>query len=283
MYIVCIIWPTKDDSLHLKFVLVPKKLVSWITPIISALQTYEGTCVCAFLTGIRKSRALKLKVQRITQEIQMPTVIEKNIKNSLQETRCRRKARDFRITAKLVHIKVVEIFFLFSILEIFGFDIMFWKISSLNSFRSPLKLVQSFKIMLSLIPYSFMHPMSLVQSFAVLCRIVQAFADFCRLLQAFADFCRLLQTFADFCRLVDVYGRIWSVQNSTRVFFQTYLAYKAFLQHLGPNNNKKIPTPLDLCAFDSLMQPWAVLDSLRHQFYIKILQYCKILCSSVHI
>ena len=280
MYIVCIIWPTKDDSLHLKFVLVPKKLVSWITPIISALQTYEGTCVCAFLTGIRKSRALKLKVQRITQEIQMPTVIEKNIKNSLQETRCRRKARDFRITAKLVHIKVVEIFFLFSILEIFGFDIMFWKISSLNSFRSPLKLVQSFKIMLSLIPYSFMHPMSLVQSFAVLCRIVQAFADFCRLLQTFADFCRLLQTFADLLTCMVVFG----LYRIVLVFFsRLILPYKAFLQHLGPNNNKKIPTPLDLCAFDSLMQPWAVLDSLRHQFYIKILQYCKILCSSVHI
>ena len=29
--------PTKDDSLHLNFVLVPRKLVSWIIPIISAL------------------------------------------------------------------------------------------------------------------------------------------------------------------------------------------------------------------------------------------------------
>ena len=29
MYIVCIICPTKDDSLHLIFVLVPKYLVSW--------------------------------------------------------------------------------------------------------------------------------------------------------------------------------------------------------------------------------------------------------------
>ena len=37
--IVCIICSTKDQSLHLKFVLVSKKLVSWIIPITSALST----------------------------------------------------------------------------------------------------------------------------------------------------------------------------------------------------------------------------------------------------